>query len=78
MLPSSIRKLSQNSVLRGVAGKLHLTHFARDIYTRLLADDGVLQVSCLGATAQFALIRQPQSDDARHTRLSGVRGLTRD
>jgi FkbM family methyltransferase len=53
MLPSSIRKLSQNPVLRGVAGKLHLTHFARDIYTRLLADNGVLQASCLGATAEF-------------------------
>ena len=53
MLPSSIRKLSQNPVLRGVAGKLHLTHFARDIYTRLLAQNGVLQASCLGATAEF-------------------------
>jgi FkbM family methyltransferase len=53
MLPTSIRKLSQNSVLRGVAGKLHLTHFARDIYTRLLAENGVLQASCLGATAEF-------------------------
>jgi len=53
MLPSSIRKLSQNPVLRGVAGKLHLTHFARDIYTRLLAQNGVLQASCLGANAEF-------------------------
>ena len=53
MLPTSIRKLSQNHVLRGVADKLHLTHFARDIYTRLLADNGVLQASCFGATAEF-------------------------
>jgi FkbM family methyltransferase len=53
MLPTSIRKLSQNPVLRGVAGRLHLTHFAREIYTRLLADNGVLQASCLGATAEF-------------------------
>ena len=53
MLPTSIRKLSQNPVLRGVAGKLRLTHFARDIYTRLLAENGVLQASCLGATAEF-------------------------
>lgn len=53
MLPSSIRKLSQNTVLRGVAGKLHLTHFARDIYTRLLAENGVLKASCLGVAAEF-------------------------
>jgi FkbM family methyltransferase len=53
MLPSSIRKLSQNPVLRGVAGRLHLTHFARDIYTRLLAENGVLKASCLGAAAEF-------------------------
>lgn len=53
MLPTSIRKLSQNSVLRGVAGKLHLTHFARDVYTRLLAENGVIEASCLGATAKF-------------------------
>jgi FkbM family methyltransferase len=53
MLPSSIRKLSHNPVIRGVAGKLHLTGFARDLYTRLLTGNGVLQASCLGATASF-------------------------
>jgi FkbM family methyltransferase len=53
MLPSSIRRLSHNPVLRGFAGKLHLTRFARDVYTRLLAGNGVLKASCLGTQADF-------------------------
>jgi FkbM family methyltransferase len=53
MLPSAIRKLSCNPVLRDVAGRLHLSHLARRVYCRLLARDGLLRTSCLGVEADF-------------------------
>jgi FkbM family methyltransferase len=53
MLPAAIRKLSCNPVVRGVAHHLHVTHFARRVYCRLLASNGELQVSCLGVDAVF-------------------------
>jgi len=53
MLPAAIRKLSCNPVVRGVAHRLRVTRFARDLYCRLLASDGELRVSCLGVDAVF-------------------------
>ena len=49
MLPAAIRKLSCNPVLRGIASRLHVSHFARRVYTQLLSANGELGVSCLGA-----------------------------
>ena len=53
MLPQAIRKLSCNPTLRGVGHRLHLNHFVRLIYCRLLSASGLLQVSCLGVNAIF-------------------------
>jgi FkbM family methyltransferase len=53
MLPSAIRKISCNPVLRRVAGSLHISHFARRVYCRLLSNDGMLRVSMLGVSASF-------------------------
>jgi FkbM family methyltransferase len=53
MLPLAIRKLSCNPLVRGVAHRLHVTHFARAVYCRLLARNGELRVSCLGVDAVF-------------------------
>ncbi len=53
MLPLSIRKLSCNQLVRGVAHRLHATRFARDIYCRLLSRNGELAISCLGVDAVF-------------------------
>jgi FkbM family methyltransferase len=53
MLPAAIRKLSCNPTLRRVAGSLHISHFARRVYCRLLSNDGMLQVSMIGVTALF-------------------------
>ena len=50
-LPRTIRKLSYNWQLRRIAQKLHIGHFARRIYCRLLSSGGPLQVSCLGVNA---------------------------
>lgn len=51
MLPAAVRKLSCNPTVRRVANRLHVTHFARRVYCRLLARTGVLQASCLGVDA---------------------------
>jgi FkbM family methyltransferase len=48
MLPAAIRKLSCNPVIRGVASRLHVSHFARRVYCSLLSSSGDLNVSCLG------------------------------
>lgn len=53
MLPTAVRKLSCNSVVREVARHLHVTHLARRVYCRLLSSSGDLQVSCLGADVVF-------------------------
>ncbi len=53
MLPAAIRKLSCNPVVRGVASRLHVSHFARRVYCRLLSNSGELKVSCLGVNAVF-------------------------
>ncbi len=53
MLPLAIRKLSCNPLVREVAHRLHVTHFARRVYCRLLSRNGELQVSCLGVDAVF-------------------------
>jgi FkbM family methyltransferase len=53
MLPVTIRKFSCNSVVRGVASRLHMTHFARSLYCRLLSSNGELRASFLGANAVF-------------------------
>jgi FkbM family methyltransferase len=53
MLPASIRKFSCNSVVRGVASRLHMTHFARSLYCKLLSSNGELRASFLGANAVF-------------------------
>src|ERR1700755_2040595 len=48
MLPAAIRKLSCNPVIRGVASRLHVSHFARRVYCQLLSSSGEVNVSCLG------------------------------
>jgi FkbM family methyltransferase len=48
MLPAAIRKLSCNPIVRGVASRLHVSHFARRVYCQLLSSSGELNVSCLG------------------------------
>jgi FkbM family methyltransferase len=53
MLPSAIRKLSCNPVLRSVASRLHISHLARRVYCRLLSNNGLLQVSFRGVEAGF-------------------------
>jgi FkbM family methyltransferase len=53
MLPVTIRKFSCNSVVRGLASRLHMTHFARSLYCRLLSRNGELRASFLGAHAVF-------------------------
>jgi FkbM family methyltransferase len=53
MLPTAIRKLSCNPVVRGVASRLHVSHFARRLYCGLLSNRGELKASCLGANVVF-------------------------
>jgi FkbM family methyltransferase len=53
MLPESIRKFSCNPVVRGVASRLHVAHFARRVYCKLLSGNGELQASFLGVDAVF-------------------------
>lgn len=53
MLPLAIRKLSCNPALRRVGHRLHVNHFVRRVYCRLLSASGRLQASCLGVNAVF-------------------------
>jgi FkbM family methyltransferase len=53
MLPTAVRKFACNLAVRKVARQLHVTHFARRVYCRLLTNSGVLRVSCLGVDAVF-------------------------
>jgi FkbM family methyltransferase len=53
MLPSSIRRLSCNPTVRSIASRLHVAHFARRLYCRLLSSSGELKVSWLGVDAVF-------------------------
>lgn len=50
-LPRTIRRLSYNRRLRSIAQMLHVGHFARRLYCRLLSSSGALKVSCLGVNA---------------------------
>lgn len=53
MLPLAVRKLSCNPALRRVGHRLHVNHFVRRLYCRLLSASGMLHVSCLGVNAVF-------------------------
>jgi len=53
VLPLAVRKISCNPLVRGVAHRLHLTHFARGVYCRLLSRNGELHVACLGVDVVF-------------------------
>src|SRR4051794_21148467 len=53
MLPVSIRKLSCNSVVRGIANRLHVSHLARRVYCSLLSSNGNLRVNAMGVDVVF-------------------------
>jgi FkbM family methyltransferase len=53
MLPLAIRKLSCNPRLRQFGHRLHVNHFVKQVYCRLLSTSGLLPVSCLGVHADF-------------------------
>lgn len=53
MLPTAIRKLSCNRLVRKIAGHLHVSHLARRIYCQLLSHSGALQIAFLGVNAGF-------------------------
>ncbi len=53
MLPAAIRKLSCNTTVRSIASRLHVAHFARRVYCKLLSGSGELKVSWLGVDAVF-------------------------
>jgi FkbM family methyltransferase len=53
VLPSSIRKLSYNPVLRRIARSLHMSAGARHLYCKFLSGTGELDISCCGVDAVF-------------------------
>jgi FkbM family methyltransferase len=53
VLPLAVRKLSCNPALRRVGHRLHVNHFVRRLYCRLLSGSGMLHFSCLGVDAVF-------------------------
>src|SRR5882724_8195706 len=53
MLHGAIRRLSNKPAIHRLARRLHLTQLVRSLYCRLLTNNGVLPVSCLGVEANF-------------------------